>query len=51
MEKLMLDLMYEIPSRSEIQKVVVTREAVDGQGTPTLMLSEKKPARKKEETA
>ncbi len=51
MEKLMLDLMYEIPSRSEIQKVVVTREAVDGQGTPTLMLSEKKSARKKEETA
>ena len=51
MEKLMLDLLYEIPSRSEIQKVVVTREAVDGQGTPTLMLSEKKPARKKEETA
>ena len=51
MEKLMLDLMYEIPSRSEIQKVVVTREAVDGQSTPTLMLSEKKPARKKEETA
>jgi ATP-dependent Clp protease ATP-binding subunit ClpX len=51
MEKLMLDLMYEIPSRSEIQKVVVTREAVDGQGTPTLMLSDKKPARKKEETA
>jgi len=51
MEKLMLDLMYEIPSRSEIQKVVVTREAVEGQGTPTLMLSDKKPARKKEETA
>ncbi|HAI87044.1 MAG TPA: ATP-dependent Clp protease ATP-binding subunit ClpX [Firmicutes bacterium] len=52
MEKLMLDLMYEIPSRSEIQKVVVTREAVDGQGAPTMMLSEKKkPARKKEETA
>ncbi len=48
----MLDLMYEIPSRSEIQKVVVTREAVDGQGAPTMMLSEKKkPARKKEETA
>jgi ATP-dependent Clp protease ATP-binding subunit ClpX len=51
MEKLMLDLMYEVPSRKDVKKVLVTKEAVEGRAAPTLMLAEKKPSRKREETA
>ncbi|MEA4883871.1 MAG: ATP-dependent Clp protease ATP-binding subunit ClpX [Clostridia bacterium] len=50
-EKLMLDVMYEIPGRTDVKKVVVTKESVEGKAQPALVLVEKKPARKKEETA
>lgn len=37
LEHLMMDLMYDIPSRSrEIQKIIVTKEAVEGGALPVL---------------
>ncbi|HHV62575.1 MAG TPA: ATP-dependent Clp protease ATP-binding subunit ClpX [Firmicutes bacterium] len=50
-EKLMLNVMFEIPSRNDVKKCVVTREVVEGVSEPTLVLAEKKGSRKKEETA
>ncbi len=51
MEKLMLDLMYEIPSRTDVKKILISPEVVDGGAAPTLMLAERKSTRKREETA
>ncbi len=38
-EETLLDIMYEIPSREDIEKCVITRETIIG-GKPTLVLSE-----------
>ncbi|MGP6140090.1 MULTISPECIES: ATP-dependent Clp protease ATP-binding subunit ClpX [unclassified Jeotgalibaca] len=35
-ENVMLDIMYEIPSRDEITKVVITKDIIDGEGKPLL---------------
>ncbi|MGE5588521.1 MAG: ATP-dependent Clp protease ATP-binding subunit ClpX [Clostridia bacterium] len=51
LEKIMLDIMYEIPSRGDVKKVVVTKEVVEGLAKPTMVLQERKGARKREETA
>jgi ATP-dependent Clp protease ATP-binding subunit ClpX len=51
LEKIMLDIMYEIPSRADVKKVVVTKEVVEGSAKPTLVLQERKGAKKREETA
>ncbi len=54
LESIMLDVMYEIPSRQDIEKCVVTKETIEKKTTPTLVLSEakkKKSRKKKEETA
>lgn len=51
MEKLMLDLMYDIPSRSDVRRILISPDVVDGGVAPTLMLTEKKSSRKREETA
>ncbi|MDI6637298.1 MAG: ATP-dependent Clp protease ATP-binding subunit ClpX [Bacillota bacterium] len=51
MENIMLDIMYEIPSRSDVKKVVVTKEVVEGLAKPTMVLQERKSAKKREETA
>ena len=32
----MMDLMFEIPSREEVSKVVVTKAVVDNEGQPEL---------------
>ncbi|MCR5419479.1 MAG: ATP-dependent Clp protease ATP-binding subunit ClpX [Lachnospiraceae bacterium] len=37
LEKLMLELMYEIPSDSRIHKVVITKSAVESGGEPLIM--------------
>ncbi len=53
-ENIMLDVMYDIPSREDIEKCVVTKETVENLTEPTLVLSEmkkRKPKKKKEETA
>ncbi len=51
MEKIMLEIMYEIPSRTDVKKVVLTPEAVEGAAKPTMVLQERKGAKKREETA
>ncbi len=54
LESVMLDVMYEIPSRQDIDKCIITRETVEKKILPTLVLSEvknKKSRKKKEENA
>lgn len=38
-ENIMMDIMYEVPMRDDIQKVVVTRDTVLGSGQPKLVLA------------
>ncbi len=35
-------MMYDVPSRGDVEKVVVTREVVDDDVAPTLVLRETK---------
>lgn len=35
-EKLMLDIMYDLPSRSDIESVTINRQVVEGKKTPTM---------------
>jgi len=54
LESTMLEVMYEIPSRDDIKKCIVTRETVEKKITPTLVLADqkkKKTRKKNEETA
>ncbi|UCC73401.1 MAG: ATP-dependent Clp protease ATP-binding subunit ClpX [Gemmatimonadota bacterium] len=37
-EELMLDLMFELPSRPEVMEVVITKECVEGEAAPILIL-------------
>ena len=39
-EETMLDIMYEIPSRDDIEKCLITKETVEKKGEPTLVLSD-----------
>ncbi len=41
LENILRELMFEIPSRSDIDKVVITGEVVEGKAEPTLVLSGK----------
>ncbi|MBC8591507.1 ATP-dependent Clp protease ATP-binding subunit ClpX [Wansuia hejianensis] len=41
-EETMLDIMYEIPSRDDVDKCLITKETVGKKGEPTLVLSDKK---------
>lgn len=41
-EDIMRDIMYEIPSREDIQKVIITKETVENSQEPMLILSEAK---------
>ncbi|WP_062284514.1 ATP-dependent Clp protease ATP-binding subunit ClpX [Neomoorella mulderi] len=49
LEEIMLDVMYEIPSRSNISKCIVTKDVVLRKEEPLLLTVERK--KKKEETA
>ncbi len=40
MEDLMSDIMFEIPSRDDIRKCIITKSAVDKQSEPSLVLEE-----------
>ncbi|EOC99602.1 ATP-dependent Clp protease ATP-binding subunit ClpX [Caldisalinibacter kiritimatiensis] len=56
LEDVMLDIMYEIPSREDIEKCVITKETISNKTEPTLVLSEKRKKKKakkskKEESA
>ena len=37
-EKAMTDSMFEIPSRTDIERCIITKEAVTGEGKPELVL-------------
>ena len=43
LENMMMDIMYEIPSRGDVEKCVITRKTVEG-GKPELILKKKKKA-------
>lgn len=54
-EDIMRDIMYEIPSREDIQKVIITKETIENAQEPMLILADNKkkkpptkPAQKKE---
>ena len=54
LENSMLEVMYEIPSRHDIKKCIVTKETIEKKIPPTLVLAEqkkKKTRKKNEETA
>ncbi len=46
-EEIMLDIMYEIPSRDDVEKCLINRETVARKGEPTLVLSDMKRSRAK----
>lgn len=50
LEEKMLDIMYDLPSRRDVTKCIITKETVLKGEPPILVSAEKKP-RKKEETA
>ncbi|AQS59975.1 ATP-dependent Clp protease ATP-binding subunit ClpX [Desulforamulus ferrireducens] len=50
MEEAMLNIMYEIPSRQDISKVVINKDAIMKKGEPLLITMDNK-KKKKEETA
>ncbi|MBI5136954.1 MAG: ATP-dependent Clp protease ATP-binding subunit ClpX [Nitrospirae bacterium] len=37
LENVMLDLMYEIPSSTDVREVVITQDVIEGKGQPVLM--------------
>ena len=39
-ESIMTDIMYELPSRTDVEKCVITAEAVRGEAEPVLVLKE-----------
>lgn len=45
-EKVVMDLMYEVPSNEEISRCVITKEAVEGTGEPEIVYSESPRPRK-----
>ena len=51
MEKLMTNIMYEVPSRDDVRKCVITRETVEAEKDPELVLTETKLINTKEKTA
>jgi len=51
MEEIMMDVMYEIPSRKDIRQCIVTEETVEKNERPTLVPTEKPVRRTEKETA
>ena len=50
LEKIMTDIMFEIPSRDDVKKCIITRGTIDNEMTPTLVLVDSKKEKKHEET-
>jgi ATP-dependent Clp protease ATP-binding subunit ClpX len=40
LEHILLDIMYELPSLQNVQKVVIDENAIDGEGKPLVIYSE-----------
>ncbi|NCC81136.1 MAG: ATP-dependent Clp protease ATP-binding subunit ClpX [Clostridia bacterium] len=49
LEEIMMEIMYEIPSRKDIKKVIITEDVIENNGEPIVVLKEK--TRKNAETA
>lgn len=47
LESIMTDIMYEIPSRSDIQKCIITKSTIENKTGPALVLSESASDKKK----
>ncbi|WP_427338197.1 ATP-dependent Clp protease ATP-binding subunit ClpX [Caloranaerobacter sp. DY30410] len=45
LEEIMLDIMYEIPSRNDIKKCIITKDTILNKSKPTFVLAEKKKRR------
>ncbi len=41
-EETMLDIMFDLPEREDIEKCVITKETIEKKGEPTLVLSDRK---------
>src|ERR671931_626197 len=50
-EEVLLDVMYEIPSRSDVRKVVVTAESIEGRMKPLLLSKNEQQVLEGDETA
>lgn len=50
-ENLLLELMYELPSRTDVKRCVVTKKMVEEKGEPILVTTAETRKKKKEETA
>jgi ATP-dependent Clp protease ATP-binding subunit ClpX len=37
MERVMMNIMYEVPSDNKIERVIITKESVTGHETPKIM--------------
>ena len=51
LEKVMTDIMFEIPSRKDVKKCILTKGAIENEMRPTLVLAEPKKEKQQEETA
>ena len=51
LEDRMLEVMYDLPSRADVTKCVITKEVILSGSPPVLVTAERKQQRKKEETA
>ncbi len=47
MENIMMDIMYELPSREDVETCIITKEAAEGTAEPTLILGEGRSKKKK----
>ncbi|NLU42335.1 MAG: ATP-dependent Clp protease ATP-binding subunit ClpX [Firmicutes bacterium] len=50
-ESVMMNVMFDIPSRSDVSKCIVTPEVIESSAEPMLILNDKKEKKTKEETA
>ena len=51
LEHVMTDIMYEIPSREDVEKCIITRETIDEEIEPKLLLVDQNKAKAHDETA
>ena len=47
LEEVMLDIMYDVPSANNIEKVIITKECILGEGKPEIVYNENRPSLKK----
>ncbi|MDO4223746.1 MAG: ATP-dependent Clp protease ATP-binding subunit ClpX [Acinetobacter sp.] len=50
MEKVLLDTMYDLPSRDDVERVIISERVANGEAEPELVLKNDKPKRKKRTT-